>query len=294
MIKVCHMTSVHKADDGRIFQKQCSSLAKAGYEVSLVAGGESYEENGVHIVGVGELDGGRIKRMLKLSRRVYKKALEQDADIYQIHDPELLLYALKLKRRGKTVIFDSHEKYTDLMKDKPYLPGWSTGIVAGLYGAYERSVLGKIDAVIFPCLKNGKHPFAGHCRRAVTVDNFPILEELYDRYDSSIPKKPRSICHIGSLTRSRGITNVVKAAYASDTRAYLAGSFSPEEYRSSLESMPEFANTSYLGELDRDGVCRLLQECQIGMATLLNIGQYNQYDNLATKVYEYMLSLIHI
>ena len=24
------------------------------------------------------------------------------------------------------------------------------------------------------------------------------------------------------------------------------------------------------------------------MATLLNIGQYNQYDNLATKVYEYM------
>ena len=24
------------------------------------------------------------------------------------------------------------------------------------------------------------------------------------------------------------------------------------------------------------------------MATLLNVGQYNQYDNLATKVYEYM------
>ena len=33
---------------------------------------------------------------------------------------------------------------------------------------------------------------------------------------------------------------------------------------------------------------QLLQKSQIGMATILNVGQYNQYDNLATKVYEYM------
>ena len=32
MIRVCHMTSAHPAEDVRIFQKECVSLAKAGYD----------------------------------------------------------------------------------------------------------------------------------------------------------------------------------------------------------------------------------------------------------------------
>ena len=43
-----------------------------------------------------------------------------------------------------------------------------------------------------------------------------------------------------------------------------------------------------MGVLNRAQVMQLLQKSQIGMATILNVGQYNQYDNLATKVYEYM------
>ena len=31
--RICHFTSVHSATDGRIFEKECCSLAKAGYEV---------------------------------------------------------------------------------------------------------------------------------------------------------------------------------------------------------------------------------------------------------------------
>ena len=35
--QICHMTSVHPATDIRIFYKECQSLAKAGYNVSLIA-----------------------------------------------------------------------------------------------------------------------------------------------------------------------------------------------------------------------------------------------------------------
>ena len=41
MIKVCHMTSAHQPGDTRIFQKECVSLAKAGYQVFLVQRGEA-------------------------------------------------------------------------------------------------------------------------------------------------------------------------------------------------------------------------------------------------------------
>ncbi len=36
---VVHMTSAHRADDTRIFAKECRTLSAAGYEVHLVAQG---------------------------------------------------------------------------------------------------------------------------------------------------------------------------------------------------------------------------------------------------------------
>ena len=92
MIKVCHLTSAHDAEDVRIFHKECVSLARAGYQVCLVAHGESYEKNGVRIVGVGELPQSRLKRMTEGGKMVYEAALAVDADLYHFHDPELLPY----------------------------------------------------------------------------------------------------------------------------------------------------------------------------------------------------------
>ena len=59
-------------------------------------------------------------------------------------------------------------------------------------------------------------------------------------------------------------------------------------YRQELLSMPEAHCVHDCGILDRPAVMERIQRSQIGMATILNVGQYNQYDNLATKCYEYM------
>ena len=184
MKRICHMTSVHKPKDPRIFYKQCTSLAKAGYETYLVAQGNSYEENGVHIVGIGEVSGGRLNRMIAVTRSVYKKALALDCDIYQIHDPELLPFALKLKRLGKTVIFDSHENYLLLIQEKYYIPKALRKFFSSAYSCYQDYVFKKIDATIFPCLKDGKHPFEGKCKKIITLGNEPLLSELYDQYNA--------------------------------------------------------------------------------------------------------------
>ena len=287
-MKVCHVTSVHESDDGRILYKECASLAKAGYETYLVVKGNSRMDCGVNIVGVGEVPESRLKRMLTFSRTVYEKALELDAEIYHLHDPELLPYALKLKKLGKIVVFDSHERYTDLIRIKYYLPTWLRSTVAFLYEKYENYIFSRLDAVIFPCTYKGKHPFEGKCKRVETIDNFPLLEELYGRHDPSLEKKANSICHVGSLTFERGIKHLVEAMEKIDGELFLAGPFSPCEFQDELKQMPGWNKVHYLGILDRDQILQLLQTCQVGTATILNVGQYNKYDNLATKVYEYM------
>lgn len=287
-IKVCHITSAHNSDDIRIFHKECASLAKAGYDTYLVAKGESREEKGVHVVGVGPAPSSRLKRMALFSNMIYRRALAINADIYHLHDPELLPYGVKLKKQGKKVIFDSHERYLDQIKAKSYLPKYLRGFISFIYGRYENWVLNRLDAVIFPCTLDGVHPFYKKCRRTETLDNYPLLDEFYRYYDPSICKTPNSICYIGSLTHNRGITSLVSAMDKTDGTLFLAGKFSPSDYEDFLNKLPGWSKVCYLGSLSRDRVRDLLLGTLVGASAILNVGQYNKYDNLPTKAYEYM------
>ena len=40
-IKVCHLACHHKMNDMRIFEKECKSLAKSGFDVTLIGFGET-------------------------------------------------------------------------------------------------------------------------------------------------------------------------------------------------------------------------------------------------------------
>lgn len=288
MVKVCHMTSAHAQEDDRIFCKECVSLAKAGYEVYVVACGESYDKNGVHIVGVGEISGNRLKRMTEGAKSVYRKALELDCDIYHFHDPELLPYGVMLKKKGKKVIFDSHERYTYQLRDKPYLPKWISVPLAKLYGLYENHVLHQLDAVIFPCTMDGGNPFEGLCRRTPIISNAAILDEFYYRFDPNSNKKSQQICYVGGLTEARGITADMIAAKKAGAVLALAGDFSSEEYHHTLCDMPEYACVDYRGKLNRKQVADLIAESKVGLCTLLDRGQYLHLDTFGIKVFEYL------
>ena len=104
-MKIVHLTSAHPRYDIRIFLKECCSLATNGFSVSLiVADGKGDEQkNGIAIFDVGASKG-RLDRMRNVTSRVFKKAVELDAEIYHLHDPELIPIGLKLKKLGKKVI----------------------------------------------------------------------------------------------------------------------------------------------------------------------------------------------
>ncbi len=284
-IKVCHFTSVHPATDGRIFEKECTTLACAGYDLYLVApNAEEREINGVKIINVPIVFQSRIKRFFSISKNVYKKALSLNADIYHFHDPELLPYGLKLKRKGKKVIFDSHEFYGFQIREKKYIPYLLRTMISKIYMKYEAFVCKQIDAVIQVCTIEDIDYFEKRCMKSIFLANYPELELQSNKQ----VEKDNTVIHVGGLTYERGITHLVKAAELSDIKIKLAGKFYPSNYLDELKEMGGFKSVCYLGFLDKKRLKEEIGMCVAGISTLLNVGQYNKIDTLPTKIYEYM------
>ena len=285
MIRVCHITSAHKSDDDRIFRKECVSLSKAGYEVSLVAQGESRNEAGVHVVGIGEQPQKRLKRMFGFAKEIYIKALELDCDIYHLHDPELLPYAKKLKKHGKVVIFDSHENHSAQIMEREYLPAFTRKTISKIYRLYEISVIKKIDAVITPCTFAGKNIFENYAKCVSIIANYSKLEEFYDKY-SPDNLKEGYVCYTGSISLANGVKELVLASYKANVPFVLAGGQS--SCLDIIKGMPEFENVKYMGHVNQDKVIEIMSHASIGAYVNRHIGQNGLVDTFGIKVYEFM------
>ncbi|WP_204723345.1 glycosyltransferase [Fastidiosibacter lacustris] len=283
MIKVAHLTSVHSRYDVRVFLKECVSLAKK-YNVSLVVADSKGDEvkNAVNIYDVGKLHG-RVNRIFKTTKKVLKKALELDADIYHLHDPELLLIAKKLKKAGKKVIFDAHEDLPAQLLSKPYLTVWKARLLSYMAAKYEKMVCSKTDGVVAatPFIRD---KFLKINKKTVDINNYPILDEVGQLINWNL--KDGSFCYVGGVSKVRGIVEIIQAVNLSRlSKAYIVGGFeSPkfeQEVRKGLSKKIEL-----IGWLCREGVREVYEKSIAGFVTLHPI--INYVDALPVKMFEYM------
>ena len=175
-MKVCQVSSVHTTFDTRIFYKVCLSLSKR-YDVYYVSANAKTEDvEGVHVIGV-ELPTSRLLRLLRLGR-VYRELIRVNADVYQFHDPELIPLGLKIKRRGKKVIFDSHEDIPMQILWKEYLSKPVAVIVSKLYSIFEMIALKKYDALITvtPSIVERLERINPN---TIMVTNYPVYREIH-------------------------------------------------------------------------------------------------------------------
>ena len=117
-IKVCHVTSAHSRYDVRIFHKECKSLAKNGFDVTLLVNDSLEDEliDGVSIKSTNFNPRNRFERMIKSQKHIKRKAIEIDAHIYHLHDPELLPLGNKLKRLGRKSYLTPMKMYQNKLR----------------------------------------------------------------------------------------------------------------------------------------------------------------------------------
>ena len=284
-IKVCHFTSAHQWNDVRIFLKECKSLAAAGYEVYLVhSGNKSGVEEGVHIWGIGHSNTSRFSRMVQTAAKVYKKALECDADIYHFHDPELLRFVGKFKEKKKKIIYDVHEDVPRQILGKYWIPKFLRKLVATLFETYENRQARKTDLIVAatPFIRSR---FSNQNIKTIDVCNYPILSEFNDYSKVRVKNK---VCYIGALTEIRGIKEIVQAVEGTSIELHLAGKFSPDSFREELKLLKGWNNVVERGFLNRLEVAELVATSEIGLVTLYP--QQNYLDSLPIKMFEYMLA----
>lgn len=289
MIKVCYFTS-KAASDVRVFEKECTSLAKAGYEVYLVSPNAKEEiKNGVHIIGVPYEKEGLLNRLFTLPKFLYNKALSIDADIYHFNDPASLPYGAKLKRRGKKVIFDSFEDHPTLFFEKKSLPYIIRYIVSKTYSVYEYYNCKKFDGLIL-CYHWTQERLSKACKNNQLVFNFPILKEENTVLREDIVGK--SICYAGLISRMWYIENILTALIQLDGVQFnLAGNPADIAYLNMLKSNAGWKKVNYLGQIEhREVNDKVYSKSTIAMALLDYIplckGNVGNLSN--NKLFEYM------
>lgn len=283
-MKIAHLTSVHPHPDVRIFSKECSSLVDAGFEVVLVTtGADDHMESGVKVLGVTSA-AGRLRRMLLTGLRVYRKARKEDADVFQLHDPELLPYGLLLKMQGNKVVYDAHEDLPRQILGKYWIPQRLRSLVSWCAEQMENFIARRLSGVVAATPHIAKR-FQRINPNTVNVNNYPLTDELVSATSHS--NRMPQVCYIGGISRIRGIKPIVEAlALIPQVRLILCGRFDEPDFKTELMTLPGWTQVTYLGQVSRSDLKAIMSQCIAGMVTLLPIPSY--IDSQPTKMFEYM------
>lgn len=286
--KICHISTAHYENDSRILLKECQSLSKAGYDVSLIVNSDKDKYiYGTNIIALDNSKTSRMYRLLKKRKIALKKAIEVDAELYHFHDPELIGIGKKLKKMGKKVIYDVHEDVPKQILSKTYLgPAPIRKIISNIFNFHEKHQSKKFDGVV-GAIEEISNQFPN--KRATTIKNYAIK----DLIDNAVPVERENndklvVIYVGCITRIRGIVELIKSVevFNGEVELWILGPWETEELRVECEALGGYQYSKYFGSLPLAEVYKYVKSADIGICTLHPTQNY--IESIPIKILEYM------
>lgn len=281
------VSTVHDTFDTRIFYKQIPSL-RQHFRVlyfSPVAG--AAPEDWIVPLHHTRSKLGRIRTQLSLIARLNRI----EADLYLLHDPELLPLGMLLRCMGKRVVWDMHEDTYNDIKTKLYLSPLVRGVVSFCYRMIQSAAYRLLSGFILAEDKYGDY-FPGSTKTCV-VHNYPMLDRL--AVHAGATRQPATLVYIGSISPNRGVFQLLDMVERVRERIpnihlLLIGPFTSDslesEVRERVRSKGLEANVEIAGKMKNVEAYPVIARCMLGLALLLP--EPNFVKSLPTKMFEYM------
>jgi glycosyltransferase involved in cell wall biosynthesis len=226
--RVLHLSVVHRPDDPRIHERECRTLARAGYQVMYLVPGarRSRDDAGVLLAPLPVR--GRTTRFLS-SVEITKALRALRPDVLHVHDPELLTLFPAVRAFVPRLVYDMHEYVPEAVAGKHYIPEAVRPLASRATATAQKSLAALAHGVVVVTDEQLQALGARPALRCV-LPNYPRLE----RFDGAEPlpdlaADPRlKLIYVGSLSHSRGaaqMLDVMEQLAAADAVLYLGGTF---------------------------------------------------------------------
>lgn len=297
---ICHLTVLNPALHSRIFHKEARSQYDAGYQVSIVgqdAATDPYLRDGIRIVPTGIFS--RLQTARFLARKnILKLALAEDADIYQVHTPELLAVARKIKknRPNTKIIYDVHEDYKLNILHAAYYPPLIRKVLSQKVIKAEQEFANYGDGLIYAenCFKDISA--LQEDRIAYVTNRFHRPEGNSDPLELAEINLPLML-YTGTISENWGIMRTLKLwellNRKSPVNLLVAGHTQDKRLLHKIRKQVEKSGLDYRFSMFKgadyvpyEHIINLIEQCSFGVA-LYQLRE-NIRDRIPTKFYEFM------
>lgn len=285
-ISICHITIGHNPTDDRIFHKEIYSLIKEFSPVYIIAPDREKinDKNQVNFILFKE------KGILRNIISAYKLSKKINAEIYHIHEFELLSVALILKYKyHKKIIYDAHETLYYYFKESSNHAKPIGIFIAFLAQIFEWACSLKADYVIkaSPWIRTFN-------KKSSVIYNFPV-PELFLNQPLKEKNNQKIIIYHGQLSPIRKIETMIEAMKFltkefTDVKLILIGVIS-ESYKEKLMKIIKdnklYYNVEIRKPIPHSKIPELLNSVSVGLTTMFPNESLKKAIEL--KSFEYMI-----
>lgn len=280
-MKIVHISYTHRYDDIRIYEKECKSLKKHGYDVIHIASDKLTDiscvsELAVPVKVIKLATNSRTGVVLDYWKQVKREIDLINPEICHLHDWQLWPLVLSLRKKYK-VIIDSHEDFPEYLSStmlKSIPQGVKKKVIYGI-----EKFLFKRATWIVAANKHIESELLKITKNVTAIKNYPIIFDKKGN-NSYAPQ----FCYIGGISDYLGGTVISKALHNLDTRLKLVG-------KTDLNYLNEIQELSgnkidNLGFQNKSTVRKIIKESRAGLVVYLPTP--NCVHALPNKMFEYL------